>query len=118
MFRQAQALLRWDRRASYWSHAFLIAGPIATTPAAAASTPLLECTLHPRPPTVHAPERNGMTVGHLANYTETMYPNAALLFFRLGQDEITATLARARDPNLDRLRFDLWDLLGLWREHV
>ena len=118
MLRQAQALLRWDRRASYWSHAFLIAGPIAATPAAAANTPLLECTLHPRPPAVHAPERNGVTVGRLANYPETMYPNAALLSFQLSRDEITAILARARDPNLDRLRFDLWDLLSLWREYV
>jgi hypothetical protein len=28
MLRQAQALLRWDRRASYWSHAFLSLDPL------------------------------------------------------------------------------------------
>jgi hypothetical protein len=42
-----------------------------------------------------------MTVGRLANYPETMYPNAALLSFQLSRDEITAILSRARGPNLD-----------------
>ena len=118
MLRQAQALLRWDRRISNWSHAFLIAGPIPTTAEVAANTPLLECTLSPQSPAMQTPERNGVTVGRLGDYPETIYPNAALLSFQLSPDEVTAVLTRARDPNLDRLRYDLWELLGVWRAYV
>jgi hypothetical protein len=109
--RQAQAVLRWDLRPSYWSHCFLIAGEAPAIDA----TPVWECTLEPAAPEGLVPERSGVTVATLGRYRDAAhYPNVAVISFALAPSEVDRLLERARDPNIERIRFNLWALLGRW----
>lgn len=113
--RHAQAVLRWDRRPSYWSHCFLIAQEKKVL----RETTVWECTIEPRTPVDVSPERNGVIAQDLGSYQDhEQYPNVAVISFRLTAKEVDRLLERARDANIDRLRFNLWELLGRWQSYV
>jgi len=117
--RQAQTIQRWDRRPSYWSHAFLNAGPLRGDPQEVGGVPMWECTLEPPDPLQHLPERNGVGEGMLSQYQDPrVTPNVAVIAFQLTAPDARKVIERGSEPNLDRLRFDLWSLLGVWHEYV
>lgn len=111
--RMAQAVLRWDLRASLWSHAFLLAAP-ARGPVA--DTPVWEVTLHAPHGDFPAPELNGVAEGSLGEYhDEAVEANVALLALRMPEREARQVVDRARQPNIDRIRYNFWDMLGIWQ---
>lgn len=124
--RNAQAVLRWDRRPSLWSHAFLIAKPRAGN---VGRLPLLEVPLFPRSGRFPRPELNGVhRDATLSSYADPgLDANVALLAVArksengrtaLKQKEIKAVSERALDFNYDRMRFDLWRDLAVWQRYL
>jgi hypothetical protein len=105
--RRAQSILRWDRRPSLWSHAFLLVGGGA----------LREVTLYSRAGRFPEPADNAITPAALLHYNDPrLDPNVALLRVRMEPDEIERVVARATEtPNLERLRYDLFETLGFWQ---
>jgi hypothetical protein len=65
------------------------------------------------------PERNGVTAQTLDLYQDpAKFPNVGLISFRLTNQDRERLLDRAADPNIDRLRFNLWDLLRRWLSYA
>lgn len=117
--RRAQSVLRWDLRPSLWSHAFLIAARATPSSDDLRDLPLLEVTLHPRTGEFPEPERNGVIDGRLGLYRDpTVDANVALLAVRMTDDEARGVADRAEHPNRDRLRYNLWETLGVWQGHL
>jgi hypothetical protein len=108
--RRAQSILRWDRRPSLWSHAFLLTG----------ANELREVALHSRAGHFPEPADNAITAATLEHYGDKRRdPNLALLSVRLTADEAKAVTARATEtPNLERLRYDLFETLGFWQAYL
>lgn len=135
--RQAQSVLRWDRRPSYWSHAFLLAEPWDGT-SNVAQLPILEVPIHARTGEFPKPERNGLCEeGTLGLYKDReLDANVALLtvcqvrdtdtppeaeasrFKPLAEADVQKVAERARHPNSDRLRYDLWESLCAWQRYL
>lgn len=114
--RQAQAVLRWDMRPSLWSHAFLIAEMAAENIGA---TKILSVSLHPRTGIFPRPEHNGVTKGMLSLYSQRdLDANVALLAIEMNEKEVADVAKKAGNPNLDRVRFNLWDTLGVWQAYL
>jgi hypothetical protein len=114
--RTAQSVLRWDRRPSLWSHAFLIAAPVS---ARITEVPIWEVALHPRSGEIPMPEKNGVGESRLGFYDDpTVDANVALLAVRMTDSEARKVVERARQPNIDRLRYSLWDCLGVWQSYM
>jgi hypothetical protein len=105
--RRAQSILRWDRRPSLWSHAFLLAGGDA----------IREVALHSRAGHFPEPADNAITEATLAHYGDRRRdPNVALLAVKMDADEAARVTSRATEnPNLERLRYDLFETLGFWQ---
>jgi hypothetical protein len=102
--RRAQSILRWDRRPSLWSHAFLLTG----------RGELREVALYSRAGHFPEPADNAITPATLAHYAGD--PNIALLAVKMDEDEAKRVTARATEtPNLERLRYDLFETLGFWQ---
>jgi hypothetical protein len=114
--RRAQSILRWDRRPSLWSHAFLIVEALADGGDAA----IREVTLHSRSGVFPEPADNAITPATLAGYTNPRVDaNVALLAVRMNDEEAAAVASRAVDrPNLERLRYDLFETLGHWQSFL
>jgi len=105
--RRAQSVLRWDRRPSLWSHAFLLTG----------GEDIREVTVHSRAGHFPEPNDNAITSATLAHYDHD--PNVALLQVRMTPEEADAVAARATtSPNLERLRYDLFETLGFWQAYL
>lgn len=104
--RRAQSILRWDRRPSLWSHAFLLTG----------SGGLREVALHSRAGHFPEPADNAITPATLDHYDNPRCDaNVALLEVRMTADEADEVVARAiEQPNLERLRYDFFETLGHW----
>lgn len=116
--RTAQSLLRWDLRPSLWSHAFVIAGQLNGR-TNVLDLPLLEVALHPRTGEFPRPERNGVGEGTLRLYDNPKVDaNVALLAVTMSETEAKGLAKRARTYNLDRVRYNLWDMLGVWQGHL
>jgi len=132
--RCAQSVLRWDRKPSLWSHAFLIAEPWDGE-SNINHVPILEVPLFPRSEHVYRPEENGLSrTATLGDYADPdVDANIALLTVirhTLNEDGKPATLgplsdvdleklhARADEPNFDRLRFGFWDWLCAWQQYL
>ncbi|MGH2572156.1 MAG: hypothetical protein ACRDGU_01480 [Actinomycetota bacterium] len=112
--RQAQAILRWDRRPSLWSHVFLIREPANL--ADIGTTPILEVPMYPRTGVFPRPERNAVSEGTLAQYRNpSIDANVALVSVSMTDEQARAVRDRALEYNVDRLRYDLWDTLGVWQ---
>lgn len=114
--RRAQSILRWDRRPSLWSHAFLIVEALAESGDAA----LREVVLHSRSGAFPEPADNAITAGTLADYASPRVdPNVALLAVRMDAGEAAAVASRAAGrQNLERLRYDLFETLGYWQAYL
>ncbi len=111
----AQAVLRWDHRPSHWSHCFLLSKEAEKIE----NTRLWECSLEPDSLGDLRPERNAVVVRKLDAYADAQrFPNVGLISFQLTSKDVEALLERAREPNVDRLRFPLWDLAGRWISYV
>ena len=108
--RRAQSILRWDRRPSQWSHAFLLVG----------GGELREVTLHSRAGHFPEPEDNAITPATLDHYASPRVDaNVALLAVRMEADEARRVVERATlHPNLERLRYDLFETLGIWQSYL
>lgn len=115
--RRAQAITRWDLRPSLWSHAFLLVDPSPDEPLAALA---YEVSLHPRTGVFPEPARNAVTATPLRLYDDARVDaNVALLGVPLDDAQAAAVAARAvDDPNLDRLRYDFWQSLGVWQTYL
>lgn len=125
--RQAQSVLRNDRRPSYWSHAFIItqawdgASPIS-------QLPIAEVPFYARNGEFPEPDDNGVIrstrLGHYLN--RTLDANVALFTVRrnidnsiqaLSELDLETIQASINDPNIDRQRFDFWQNLGVWQQY-
>lgn len=129
--RQAQRVLRWDRKPSFWSHAFLL-GRDWDGREPVSRLPIIEVPLFPRNGRFPDPAQNGVTSQTtLGAYSDAKVDaNVALLtvcrggskadqrMTRLGSEELDALRQRAEMPNFDRQRFDLWDQLGIWQQYL
>lgn len=127
--RRAQAILRWDRRPSFWSHAFLITKPRSRI----RTTPILEVPLHLRDDDFPEPGNNGLNKNaKLSTYNKSdLDANVALLTVtkrvkqngkvaheNLDAEHLKAVQEAADDPNRDRLRYDLWESLSAWKQYL
>ena len=118
LLRHAQAALRWDERPSRWSHAFLMAAP-AQADRELLGTPIWEVTLQPQDTADPGPERNGVQEGRLGDFDDPVVnANVALLVVTMTDQEAQRVLERAREPNIDRVRYDLWKSLGRWQAYL
>ncbi len=119
--RRAQASLRFDRRASLWSHVALIARWDADNVGASIG---LEVTLEPESCGEQAPERNGVTTFNLSRYFDTdRYRNVAMVAVDLGRgaagkERKNALLDAACNPCRDRERYPLWNALSSWARYA
>jgi hypothetical protein len=127
--RHAQRVLRWDRKPSYWSHAFLLARdwdgqePVARLP-------IIEAPLFPRNGRFPDPATNAVTTATtLGAYGDReLDANVALISVcrnqpgqppaALDREEIAQLTQRAAEPNFDRQRYDLWDQLCVWQQYL
>lgn len=119
VLRRAQAILRWDLRPSLWSHAFVIADDVELTPEGVAAAPIREVALHSRRGLFPDPSDNAVTPGRLGDYDDPLIDaNIAVLAVEMNEEEAAKVGERVReDPNLDRLRYDLWATLGVWQSY-
>lgn len=114
--RQAQAVVRFDRRPSKWSHAFLIAGEASRDKTELANTKILEVTMNPRGGSLPDPNSNGLTIGKLGNYVSPLVTaNVALIAVKMTRKEAEAVFEKATHPNRDRARYNLWESLCVWQ---
>ncbi len=105
--RRAQSVLRFDRRPSHFSHAFLFTGE---------EDRILECRLVEADPS--RPEFNGVCLSRAARYADPAHhPNLALISFRflVEPERRQAVLDRARTPDAARDRYDFHALAGAWQ---
>lgn len=125
-FRRAQAPLRFDRRASLWSHVALVTHWDA---ACAGNSVGLEVTVEPPASESQVPERNGVTAFCLERYFDSeRYPNIALVMIELGDAvaEGAANGAPNKDTLLDAVRnpcrnaerYPLWSSLSTWARYA
>jgi hypothetical protein len=104
--RRAQSILRWDRRPSLWSHAFILV-----------EDGIREVTVHSRAGHFPEPADNAITPATLEHYAHD--PNLALLKVRTTAEEARRIAERATArPNLERLRYDLFETLGHWQAYL
>lgn len=114
--RQAQSVVRFDRRPSKWSHAFLIAGAIPDNKDDMANVKVLEVTMSPRGGAMADPNSNGLTIGRLGNYVSPVVTaNVAVIAVKMTDKEADAVFEKATHPNRDRGRYNLWDSLSIWQ---
>ncbi|MGH7164435.1 MAG: hypothetical protein ACREIS_02790 [Nitrospiraceae bacterium] len=127
--RQAQASLRLDRQPSAWSHAALLLNWTGRVKAQGA-----EVALDPEDISLQVPENNGVTFFHLSRYlNERRYPNLCIAVLDVDEDAdselkkdipeklnwFRVQIAEAAfNPNRDRVRFPLWDWLGVWAHYI
>jgi hypothetical protein len=114
--RRAQSVLRWDLRPSYWSHVMVIVGEGDDV----AAVPTREVTIHSRSGVLAEPANNAVVPAHLGLFTDPERDaNVALITVGMSSGEAKSVVSRAVDePNLDRLRYDLWDTLGVWQAYL
>ena len=128
--RRAQEVLRLDRTASYWSQTFLLLGELSDNPAvnrhASRSALLWESSLEPASALNYFTWRSGVAARHISDYARATFdlgaahcvPNLAIIAISLTDDERTAILNRANNPDVDQLRYDLTGLLGTWYAYI
>lgn len=116
--RQAQTVLRWDLRPSYWSDAFLVAEALQAD-GDVSDLVTLSASLHPRIAEFPKPENNGVSQGTLRLYADPrLDANIALLAVNMKEGEAERVAEFAANPNLDRIRFNFWEMLGVWQSYL
>ncbi len=115
--RRAQEIMRWDMRPSAWSHAFMILEPGGDK---VLDVPVREVTLHPHTGAFPDPASNAVTDATLGSYAdEVVYANLAVLAVGVKEGQRDKVLERAMTKlNEDRLRYDLWQTLGVWQAYL
>lgn len=134
--RHAQAALRYDRRASYFSHAALLVRASERRPGSSVG---LEVALDPERPEMQVPERNGVTSFKLSRYfDDDRYPNLAVMAMNLkvlprmleddaGNEKPQPLSSRARkdllvdaalNPNRQREVYAMWEGLASWSRYT
>jgi hypothetical protein len=117
MLRNAQSVLRWDLRPSLWSHAFLIAEPVGEK--FSSKTRILEVPLHARDGSFPRPEDNAVHETELRVYENSrLDANVALLAVSMTDSDMDLVAKRARNYNVDRLRYNFWETLGVWQSYL
>jgi hypothetical protein len=117
--RWAQSVLRWDLRPSLWSHAFLLAEPASGDAAAIGGARVREVPLFERTGAFPRPERNGVSDGRLDLYRDARVDaNVALLTIDMSAEEAQKVAEQALHPNRDRIRYNLWEILGVWETYL
>jgi len=116
--RMAQAMLRWDLRPSYWSHAFVVAEPVMAR-TSLRTLKILEIPLFPRNGQFPKPEQNGVNEGTLGQYDDKMIDaNMGLFAVTLSEEEVKKLVKRAKAWNADRVRYNFWNMLGIWQSYL
>jgi hypothetical protein len=117
--RRAQSVLRWDRRPSLWSHAFLIVDALGDG-ADVGATRIREVALQPRTGAFPEPACNAVTDATLAHYASPVIDaNVALLKVRMSADDAERVgKAATAGVNRERLRYDLFSTLGSWQSYL
>ena len=108
--RQSQSVLRFDRRPSYFSHAFIFTGRGQT---------VWECPLVGADPA--RPDNNGVRSAHADDYADAKrFPNRAHISFSfmIQKDRRSEVLRRAKNPNASVERIDLWSLVTDWQRYI
>lgn len=128
--RQTQEIIRLDRAPSYWSHAFLLVGELATDAAVnrhpERSALLWESSLEPPGAFNYFTYRSGASARHISDYAPATFdiraahcvPNLAIIAIGLTEQERADILDRADQPDVDQLRYDLAGLLGTWYAYI
>jgi hypothetical protein len=128
--RRAQEVIRVDRTPSPWSHAFVLLEDLSRDAAQnrdpAKSALLLESTLQPNPQFDHFSFRTGVSGRRIADYAGATFdlraahcvPNVAVISIALSDQERTALLARAKNPEADQLGYDLLGQLASWFTYI
>ena len=125
--RQAQSVLRVDRRPSFWSHAFIITEPWdGKSPPG--RLPIAEVPFFARNGEFPEPANNAVirttTLGHYLDRRRD--PNVGLFAVASPENGVLKPLSAGsceivrravNDPNLDRERYDFWDGLGVWQQY-
>jgi hypothetical protein len=117
--RLAQSVLRWDLRPSLWSHAFLVAGRTSDVKAIG-DLPIREVSIYSRTGAFPEPAYNAVSDATLGDYADReVDANVALLTVAMSTEEVENVADRAlANPNLDRLRYDFWETLGIWAGYL
>ena len=120
--RRAQAVLRFDRRPSLWSHAAILFALDAKTPGRSRG---VEVSLDPVDAKLQVPERNGVTEFKLSRYLDTQrYPNLAFVtatFLANGKpapDSRAKLIERLSEPSSDPQRYMFWNALAEWARYT
>jgi hypothetical protein len=114
--RRAQSILRWDIRPSLWSHTFILTSDSLS---ASASNPVIyHVPFDTRSADFPAPEKNAVTKSRLEIFADPKRDaNVALVSVSLPSDDVAKVAKRCEDPNLDRIRYNFWDTLGVWQSY-
>jgi hypothetical protein len=117
--RRAQSVLRWDLRPSLWSHAFLVARSVPADPQQLVDAPLWEVPIFARTGVFPPPEENAVSRGRLGLYADRrLEANVALLAIAMNNEDAEKVADQAAHPNRDRLRYNLWEALGVWQTYL
>jgi len=117
--RVAQSILRWDQRPSLWSHVFLIEDKVTLRSTEVGRVKVCEAPLFSRSGQFPHPEHNGVGSVELKNYDNPKVDaNAALLAIQMSDSDAKRVKQRANEPNHDRLRYNLWESLGIWQGYL
>jgi hypothetical protein len=118
--RRAQGVLRWDLRPSLWSHAFIVADDPGRADDVG-SIRLREVTMHSRRGLFPEPAFNAVTDAQLRDYADARVDaNIAVLVVHMSEEDLGKVAERTEREgvNLDRLRYDLWQTLGVWQTYL
>lgn len=115
--RQAQSVLRWDLRPSLWSHVCILE---STRPEAIGESLVREVPLYSRTGLFPEPARNAVSTAPLSLYGDRVRDaNVAVLAVQMDESQVAEVEGRAiENPNLDRLRYNLWESLGIWQAYL
>lgn len=122
--RRAQEVIRLDGTPSHWSHAALVATPLDPrgTRRGLRATWVWESTIEPAAEFNLYAERSGASPRRLSDYAVARYeagrphcvPNIAVIALALTPAERRSVLEYADNPDIDRMRYDLPELLAAW----
>src|SRR2546427_10076820 len=75
--------------------------------------------LHDRTGRFPRPNRNAVSDGVLGLYRDPRVDaNVALLAIGMDDKDADAVADQAEAPNRDRVRYDLWETLGVWQSYL
>jgi len=116
--RRAQSILRWDLRPSLWSHTFILTSASMDQSAGSGSPMVYHVPFDTRSAEFHAPEDNAVIKSSLDIFADRQRDaNVGLISVSLPEADVKKVSDRCEDPNLDRIRYNFWDALGIWQSY-